>query len=109
MRGVLTFGPGRLRRVAVLAGVTALVAAGSVLGAAQAHAAVPGTFLGNGKGTLVVSPATGPVAGSPQPVAKAGDPPGSPGHGCWTPLARPRSWARATAASYPFLHSSVLT
>jgi len=61
MRVTLTFRQGRLRRVAVLAGVGALAAAGSVLGGAQAHAAVPASDLGNGKGTLVVSPATGPT------------------------------------------------
>ena len=64
MKGVLAFRPGRLKRVAVLAGVGALAAAGSVLGGAQAHAAVPVKDLGNGKGTLVVSPASGPTNGA---------------------------------------------
>ena len=49
----------------MLAGVTALVAAGAVLGGAQAHAAttvVPASDLGNGLGTLALSPASGPTS-----------------------------------------------
>jgi len=66
MQGVLAFRPWRVRRAAVLAGV-ALAAAGSVVGGAQAHAvggAVPVSDLGNGQGTLVVSPASGPTNGA---------------------------------------------
>ncbi|HEY0806249.1 MAG TPA: hypothetical protein VGD84_14335, partial [Pseudonocardiaceae bacterium] len=51
----------------MLAGVTGLVAAGSVLGGAQAHAAtaaVPVRDLGNGQGTLALSPASGPTSGA---------------------------------------------
>ena len=64
MKGVIAFRPKRLRRAAVLGGVAALVAAGTVLGGAQAHAAVPVKDLGNGNGTLVLTPATGPTNAS---------------------------------------------
>ncbi len=55
MKGIPTFRLKRLKQAAVMTGVTALVAAGSLLGAAQAHAAVPVSDLGNGQGTLGVS------------------------------------------------------
>lgn len=51
----------------MLAGVGALVAAGSVLGGAQAHAAtavVPASDLGNGLGAVTLSPASGPTSGA---------------------------------------------
>ena len=67
MRGVVTFAPVRVRRAAVLAGVGALVAAGSVLGGASAHAAtvvVPASDLGNGLGAVTASPASGPTSGA---------------------------------------------
>ena len=67
MKGVIAYRSGRLRRVAVLACVAALAAAASVAGGAQAHAAgraVPVSDLGNGQGTLVVSPASGSTLGA---------------------------------------------
>jgi len=67
MRGVITFRPVRLRQTAVLAGVAAVVAAGSVLGGASAHAAtavMPVSDLGNGLGAVTASPASGPTSGA---------------------------------------------
>jgi hypothetical protein len=62
MKGIPTLRPRRLKQAAVLAGVSALVAAGMVLGGAQAFAANPVADVGNGQDTLGVSPGT---AGSP--------------------------------------------
>jgi hypothetical protein len=61
MKGIPTFRPKRLKQAAVLTGVTALVAAASVLGSGVAHAAspVPVSDLGNGQGTLGISEQTG--------------------------------------------------
>jgi hypothetical protein len=65
MKGIPTFRPKRLKQAAVLAGVTALVAAASVLGTTAAYAAVPVSDLGNGLGTLVMSPTSGPTTNLP--------------------------------------------
>jgi hypothetical protein len=66
MKGTPTLRWGRLKQAAVLTGVTALVAAGAVLGGGQAHAAgsLPTQILGNGKGLVTASPATGPTNGN---------------------------------------------
>lgn len=60
MKGIPIIRLKRLKRTALLAGVTALVAAGSVLGATHANAAVVGTQAG----ALSFSPSTGPVTNS---------------------------------------------
>ncbi len=65
MKGIPTFRVKRLRQAAVLTGASALVAAASVLGATQAHAAVPVSDLGNGLGTLVMSPTSGATTSTP--------------------------------------------
>jgi hypothetical protein len=65
MKGIPTFRLKRLRQAAVLTGAVALVAAASVLGTTQAHAAVPISDLGNGLGTLVMTPTSGPTTSTP--------------------------------------------
>ena len=66
MKGIPTFRVKRLRKAAVLTGAVALVAAASVLGGTGiAHAAVPVSDLGNGLGTLVMSPTSGPTTSTP--------------------------------------------
>ena len=58
MQGIPIIRLKRLKRMALLAGVGALVAGASVLGSAQANAA---TVVGTQAGALSISPATGPV------------------------------------------------
>jgi hypothetical protein len=66
MKGIPTFRPKRLKQAAVLTGVTALIAAGTVLGSGVAHAAgpVPVSDLGNGQGTLGISEQSGKTTDS---------------------------------------------
>lgn len=66
MKGIPTFRARRLKRAVVLAGVTALVAAGAVIGSGTAHAAgpTPVAFLGNGQATITASPSSGPTSGN---------------------------------------------
>jgi trimeric autotransporter adhesin len=66
MKGIPTLRARRLKQAVVLAGVTALVAAGAVLGAGTAHAAGsnPVADLGNGKALVTASPASGPTTGT---------------------------------------------
>jgi hypothetical protein len=62
MKGIPTFRPRRLKQAAVVTGVTALVAAASVLGTAQAHAATG--VLGTDHGALVITNTAGQTSGS---------------------------------------------
>jgi hypothetical protein len=62
MKGIPTLGLNRLKRAAVIAGVSAIVVGGTLLGTTAAHAAiVTPPQLGTGTG-LVISPATGNAA-----------------------------------------------
>jgi hypothetical protein len=63
MKGIPTFGLKRLKRVAAVAGIGALVVGGAVLGSAQAQAA---TQFGTAPGALTLTPASG--AGTVQPT-----------------------------------------
>jgi Bacterial Ig-like domain (group 3) len=66
MKGIPALSLRRLKRAAVLTGVSALVLGGALLGTTQAHAAVTPPQLGTGTG-LTISPATG-SASSPGTV-----------------------------------------
>ena len=59
MKGIPTMGFNRLKRAAVIAGVSALVVAGSLLGTGQAHAS---TIWGTQPGALTFTPSSGVAA-----------------------------------------------
>jgi hypothetical protein len=68
MKGIPTFRPKRLKKAAVMTGAVALVAAGAALGGtgvAHAAGAVPVSDLGNGQGTLTMSPTSGSTNSTP--------------------------------------------